>query len=79
MKSISLKLTDSLDLQLEAAAQAQHTTKSDLVREALETYLSGHPAGRASSCLALAEDLIGCVSGPEDLSTNKEYLHGFGA
>lgn len=30
------------------------------------------------SALEAAGDLIGCVEGPEDLSTNPEYLKGFG-
>jgi hypothetical protein len=30
------------------------------------------------SALESAGELIGCVEGPEDLSTNPEYLKGFG-
>lgn len=30
------------------------------------------------SALEAAETLVGCLSAPEDLSTNKDYLKGFG-
>lgn len=30
------------------------------------------------SALDLAGDLVGCLEAPSDLSTNKEYLRGFG-
>ena len=30
------------------------------------------------NALELAGDVVGCVEGPEDLATNKDYLKGFG-
>ncbi len=30
------------------------------------------------SALVAAGELVGCVEGPEDLSTNKRYMEGFG-
>ncbi len=30
------------------------------------------------SALAAAGDLVGCIEGPSDLSTNKMYMAGFG-
>lgn len=35
-------------------------------------------ASEAESALEAAGDLVGCVEGPEDLSTNKKYMEGFG-
>lgn len=32
----------------------------------------------AATAFSLAKDLAGCVSGPTDLSVNKNYLRGFG-
>ena len=53
-------------------------SKSAVVREILDEYLSqGKPAAEVS-CLDLAGDLIGCVEGPGDLSTNPRYMSGFG-
>lgn len=46
---------------------------------------NGSAAGRddamrptAGSCLDLAGDLVGCLEGPADLSTNSKYFEGFG-
>lgn len=90
MKILSLKLPESLDEALEAAAARQGTTKSALLREALASYLEhtgqvsepaapyGEEKPPRASFLALAGDLAGCVEGPPDLSTNPEHLRGFG-
>ncbi len=32
----------------------------------------------AVSCFDLMKDYIGCIRGPEDLSTNKSYMDGYG-
>lgn len=31
------------------------------------------------SALTAAQEFVGCVEGPEDLSTNKKYMEGFGS
>lgn len=31
------------------------------------------------SALTLAQDYVGCVEAPSDLSTNKDYLDGYGS
>jgi len=78
MKTVSLKLTEGLERKLAATARRQRTTKSNLLRLAIETYLSDSPGGRSGSCLDLAGDLVGCVDATADLSTNRAYLKGFG-
>ena len=78
MKTLSLKLPDALDRELTANAESQGTTKSELVRKALMHYLSPGSLPLSKSALALAGDLVGCLEGPPDLSTNKEYFKGFG-
>jgi metal-responsive CopG/Arc/MetJ family transcriptional regulator len=75
MKTISLKLPPELGLRLERAAKKRGQTKSEVVRAALEHYLNGE---RPISALELAGDLVGCASGPGDLSTNAKYMEGFG-
>jgi len=77
MKTISLKVPDSLDRRLGAAAQRRGASKSAVAREAIELFCAQEP-GEALSCYDLAADLAGIVSGPPDLSTNPEYLEGFG-
>jgi len=78
MRTVSLKLPDSLDERLAAVATEEGATKSAVVREALETYLRKGKGVRPRSCLALAGDLVGCVEGPPDLSFHKKHLNGFG-
>jgi plasmid stability protein len=78
MKTISLKLPEEIDRKLAARAEREGTSKSALVRDAVESYLSRQEAGAEGSFLALAGDLIGCVEGPGDLSWNKEYLEELG-
>lgn len=34
---------------------------------------------QVKSFLTLAQEVIGCVEGPADLSTNKSYLEGYGS
>ena len=79
MNVVTVKLPSALHARLGRAAKQRGQTKSEVVREALETLLShsnGVPPGR--SALALAGDLVGCIEGPGDLSTNPKYLDGLG-
>jgi metal-responsive CopG/Arc/MetJ family transcriptional regulator len=81
MKTISLKLPEGLHAKLERASKQRNRSKSDLVRDALEQFLNGEQrpkAKRVVSALELAGDLVGCVEGPGDLSTNPKYLEDLG-
>jgi predicted transcriptional regulator len=75
MKTVSLKLPPSLNVRLERAAKERGQSKSEVVRAALEQFLSGE---RPMSALELAGDLVGCAEGPGDLSANPEHMEGFG-
>jgi metal-responsive CopG/Arc/MetJ family transcriptional regulator len=79
MKTLSLKLPASLRAKLERAAKQRGQSKSEIVRAALEEFLNGRRSGKQRpSALELAGDLVGCVEGPGDLSTNPKYMEGFG-
>lgn len=78
MKTISLKLPDDLERELSARAERERTTKSALIREAIESHLSQGARHTKGSFLELAGDLIGRLEGPGDLSYNKEYFKDFG-
>ena len=78
MKTMSLKLTESLDEKLSAVAAKQGASKSALVREALKTYIQSEKSIRPESCLELGKDLFGSVEGPADLSSHKKHMKGFG-
>jgi hypothetical protein len=84
VRTISLKLPDSLLDQLEKEARTRRVTKSRLVRESLEQALSNRHSSRSASCFDLACfdlacDLAGVAKGlPEDLAENPKYMQGFG-
>ncbi len=78
MKLLSVKIPAELQRILEAEVKKRKTTKSSLVREALESFIKQDKVKASGSILDLARDLVGCCEGPEDLSTNKKYMEGFG-
>lgn len=79
----SLRITIRLDEQeqsiLSRLSHKQNKTESEIVREALQAYFQA--ANSQESCYDLARNLgiIGVTEDlPSDLSTNKDYLEGFG-
>ena len=78
MKTLSLKIPESLLERLDAAARKRGESRSALLREAIEMILSGKDHIQDGSCLDLAKDIAGCIKGPEDLSFNKRRMNGYG-
>ena len=78
MKTLSVKLPDGLDATLAAVARRRRMTKSAVARKALESALRESATQKVGSALELASDLVGCVTGAPDLSTNKRHLKTFG-
>lgn len=78
VKTISLKLPEPLDARLTTLIQKRGMSKSAIIREALEEYLSREGEPNPGSFLELAQDLCGCVEGAVDLSTNQGHLDGYG-
>jgi metal-responsive CopG/Arc/MetJ family transcriptional regulator len=78
MKTISLTLPDRLHAKLERIAKERDVNKAELVRAALEDFVNGERKSETGSLLERAGDLIGCLEGPGDLSTNPKYMEGFG-
>jgi hypothetical protein len=77
MKIRTLKLPPDLDRRLERYAEKTRYSRSFILREALTVYLDDAAPAKGSA-LELAGDLVGCVEGPGDLSTNPKYMEGFG-
>lgn len=75
MKTISLKIPESLDSQIVALAERTKKNKSELIREILEDYLVSK---QISEKLSAISDIVGSIDGPEDLSYNKDYLKKLG-
>ncbi|MGI0480570.1 hypothetical protein ACN4EE_07245 [Geminocystis sp. CENA526] len=68
-----------LEKQLKDAVKLTNKTEEDLIREALEIYLS--QINKTPTCydLALESGIIGVAKDlPSDLSTNPDYFQGFG-
>jgi Arc/MetJ-type ribon-helix-helix transcriptional regulator len=78
MKTLSLKISESLQGDLTTFAAEKGMSRSAVVREALTLLLErGRPRPKGSA-LAMVEDLAGAVEGPEDLASNPSYLDDLG-
>ena len=78
MKTLSLKLPESLFAKLNTTAKKRGESRSVLIREAIETYITEDSNVQKGSCLDLAEDLVGCVKGPLDLCFEEKHMRGYG-
>ena len=78
MNTVSLKVPDPLATAITETARQKGVSKSALIREALTEYLGRLETEQTGSALSRVADLEGILSGPEDLSVNKDYLEGFG-
>lgn len=74
MKTVSFKLPEKLDQELDELARVRKSSRSALVREALEALAKG----KRNSVTAAAKDLVGSIEGPSDLSTNPKHMSGYG-
>lgn len=74
MRTVSFKLPERLDDALTDLARRRKSSRSALIREALETLArSTH-----HSVTAAVDELVGSVDGPTDLSTNPKHMTGYG-
>ncbi len=74
MRTVSFKLPETLDDALSDLARTRGSSRSALVREALESLAKD----KRRSVTALASDLVGSVEGPADLATNRKHMAGYG-
>ena len=74
MRTVSFKLPEELNEELNRLARDLGTSRSALVREAIESLANA----RQRSVVALAGDLVGSLDGPEDLATDRKHLAGYG-
>jgi predicted DNA-binding protein len=76
---ITIRVPQTLGEKLRNRSRAKGQTESELVREALESYLGQQPDKRAAYELAEEAGVIGCAKrAPKDLSTNPRHFEGFG-
>jgi Arc/MetJ-type ribon-helix-helix transcriptional regulator len=74
MRTVSFKLPEYLDDALNELARSRGSSRSALVREALESLAKG----KRRSVTSLAGNLVGSVEGPTDLATNRKHMTGYG-
>jgi Ribbon-helix-helix protein, copG family len=80
MTTISLKVPDELVARMDAVARAKRTSRSALLREALEDKLKAAARKSPPSLFERSADLCGKgCSGLDDLASNPKHLEGFGA
>jgi len=70
MRISSFKLPEDLDEALNGLAHTRGTSRSAIVREALESLIKG----KRRSVTSLAGKLVGSVEGPADLATNRKHM-----
>ena len=79
MERINVRVDERLKQELEAEAREKGVSPSDIVRQALEEHMRQRTP--RETCLDIARR-IGILSiykdAPHDLSTNPEYMEGFG-
>lgn len=78
LRTLTVKISERLAARLNVRVRQRQTTRSALVREALENYLRADRPAAPDSFLSLAQDIVGSVSGPVDLSSNRNHLRGYG-
>jgi Arc/MetJ-type ribon-helix-helix transcriptional regulator len=78
MKTLTVKIPDTLSAELDHATRQLRKSQSELVRTAIGEYLRSTRGRKSASFFDLTKDLAGSVRGPGDLSTNKKYLADFG-
>lgn len=80
MTTISLKVPDELIARMDAVARAERTSRSALLREALEEKLKFAARKTPPSLFERSADLCGQgCSGLDDLASNPKHLEGFGS
>jgi predicted DNA-binding protein len=75
----TIRIPQLLGKRLKKHAGMKGRPESEVVREALESYLGQSPTPGSAYDLARDAGLIGCVRGaPRDLSTHRKHFDGFG-
>jgi hypothetical protein len=78
MVTITCKVSEKLNAELEALARRRRVSKSAILREALESKKNMTTRSAAPSAYDLVRHLCGTLRGPKDVSTNPRHMKGFG-
>ena len=75
MRTMSLKMPESLERELDRLARRRRSSRSAVLREAV----SALARRRERSAADLAGELVGSLRGPVDLSESAAHMRGYGA
>lgn len=76
---ITIRVPKELEALLRHRSRSRGQTPSDIVRDALETYLGRGGGSLSAYELARGAGIIACATGaPKDLSSNRRHFDGFG-
>jgi metal-responsive CopG/Arc/MetJ family transcriptional regulator len=76
---ISVRVSGKIVQRLKERSRKTGVKESEVVRDAIEEYLSKSDSEKTAYERAVETGLIGCAKGlPRDLSANKKYFKGFG-
>ena len=79
MTTITCKIPEKLDTELEAVAEKRGVSKSALVREALESTIAAQKDRVQLSAHDVMKEFCGIVKGgPKDRSWNRKRMENFG-
>lgn len=76
---ITIRMEPELQHEIQQLAEATGKSESDIVREAVATYVEIKRGDETFFDRARKTKFFGCVkNAPSDLSTNKDHFDGFG-
>ena len=78
MDTLTLKITGAIKEKLKTYSKRKGLSRSEIVRNALLEYFDRDELDKQGTFYDLAKDLAGSVKGSSDLSSNKDYLSGYG-
>lgn len=79
MTTITCKIPEKLDAEMEAIVEKRGISKSEFVREAIEHNLQQQKKQVRLSAYDVMKEACGIIKGgPCDLATNPKYMKGFG-
>ncbi len=79
MTVVTLKMPDALADRVRISAEFQHTSRSEIMRRALRKYVDQDiPDSAKPTAYDLLKDFVGSVDGSSDLSSNSDYMTGYG-
>jgi hypothetical protein len=77
-KILTVKISELLEARLNSMSRKTGQSRSEIVRRALQQYLSSGGQTASDSFRDSSLDLAGCVQGPSDLSWGKTHFVGYG-